>query len=289
MIVLGTWTFEPVPGTAMILASGAYVWAAAEVTARHPEKTWPIQYTASFMGGMAVLWIVILGPVGAYDDIFLWLHMVQHVAILVLVGPLILLGAPVLLILRVSSRGIRRALIIPVLHSTVLGWLTRPAVGVVIFSVVLLGSHFTPFYNYALEHPVVHNYVEHPVYLAASLILFYPLLPVNPSPRPVPHGLRVAALFSIAVPMVVTGFFIYTSRSLLYPYYGDVGRPFGPGPLLDQEIGGAIMWVGSMVIQPVWVVLAMLEWLASERRLAQRIDLDTMRRLSGAPPKGAAQ
>lgn len=238
------------------------------------------------MGGLVVLWTVILGPVGAYDDTFFWMHMVQHMALLVLVGPLLLLGAPVLLLLRVNSRRVRREWIIPILHSRLVSWLTRPVVGVALFAVVLLGTHFTPFYEYAIDHPLVHDYVEHPAYVMVSLMLFYPLLPISPAPQPVPHGIRVAVLLAVTVPMVATGFFIYTSQYLLYPHYGLVDRPFGPGPLLDQEIAGAIMWAGSMAIQPLWVVMAMFEWLASERRLAQRIDLHTMRRLIGAPPPG---
>lgn len=286
LTVLGTWTFSPLPATVLAVSGATYLQGAKMVSAQHPDKPWPRRYTASFLGGLAVLWIVILGPVGAYDDTFFWMHMLQHIGLLVLAGPLLLLGAPVLLLLRVSSRGVRRERILPVLHSRVVHGLTQPFVGVPLFSAVLLGSHFTPFYEYAIDHPLIHDYLEHPAYLTVSLILFYPLLPISPAPHLVPHGARVVALFAVTVPMVATGFFIYTSQYVLYSHYATVERPFGPRPLLDQEISGAIMWAGSMVIQVVWVVIAMLEWLASERRLAQRIDLDTMRRLVGAPPPG---
>lgn len=284
--MLSTWTFAPVPATALIVAGAAYLRGVSAISAQHQGRPWPRRYTVCFLGGLVVLWVVILGPVGAYDDTFFWMHMVQHIALLVVVGPLLLLGAPALLLLRVSSRGVRRDYLVPVLHSRVVRWLSRPVVGVPLFAGVLLGSHFTPFYEYAINHPLIHDYVEHPAYLMVSLIMFYPLLPISPAPHLVPHGVRVAALFAVTVPMVVTGFFIYTSQYLLYAHYGSVGRPFGPGPRLDQEIAGGLMWAGSMAIQPVWVVMAMVEWLASERRVAQRIDLDTMRRFLGARPPG---
>jgi putative membrane protein len=81
----------------------------------------------------------------------------------------------------------------------------------------------------------------------------------------------------------MTGFFIYASSYLLYPYYGQVARPFGPGPLTDQQLGGALMWGGSMIIDTVWVVLAVLAWLRSERRVAARIDAQTLAQLPALP------
>jgi cytochrome c oxidase assembly factor CtaG len=78
------------------------------------------------------------------------------------------------------------------------------------------------------------------------------------------------------IPETMTGFFIYASRYLLYPFYGTVVRPFGPGPLTDQQLAGALMWSGSMLIDAVWVSVAVLEWLHTEERRSHRIDLETL-------------
>jgi putative copper resistance protein D len=90
-------------------------------------------------------------------------------------------------------------------------------------------------------------------------------------------------MFAMMFPETMTGFFIYASSYLLYPFYGRVSRPFGPAPLADQQFGGALMWGGSMIIDSVWVVLAVLAWLRSERRLAARIDAQTLARLPALP------
>jgi cytochrome c oxidase assembly factor CtaG len=281
--VLGAWTFDPILGTGLIMVAAAYLWAVHHIGTKSPSHPWPVRHTVSFLAGVAIAWIVILGPFGAYDDTFFWAHMVQHIALMMLVAPLLLLGDPVLLVLRVSSRSARHQWVIPVLHSRAVNWLTHPVVGWAIFAGVLLGTHFTPFYDFALEHPLVHDYLEHPLYLAAGLIYYYPLLPGNPGPRRVPYGIRALSLFSMMFPETMTGFFIYASNYLMYPFYAHVERPFGPGPIADQQLGGALMWGGAMLIDSVLVVVAVNAWLCDESRVAARIDLQTMGELAKAP------
>jgi cytochrome c oxidase assembly factor CtaG len=163
-----------------------------------------------------------------------------------------------------------------VLRSRILTTLTRPAVGWLLFAGVLVGTHFSPFYEFALEHPWAHEYLEHPLYLGVGLLYYYPLLPGNPGPRPVPYGVRAVSLFSMMFPETMSGFFLYASTYVMYPFYLHAARPFGPPPLVDQRLGGALMWGGSMIIDTVWVTLAVVAWLRSEGRLATRIDVQTL-------------
>jgi putative copper resistance protein D len=280
---LGTWTFEPLLVAALAGTAAVYLWAAHRLGVRSPGHPWPRRHTVCFLAGVGLAAIVLLGPVGAYDDTFFWAHMVQHIALMMLVGPLLLLGAPVLLLLRSTGRATRHRWVLPVLRSRVMTILTRPAVGWTIFAAVLLGTHFTPFYEFSLEHRPVHEYLEHPLYLGAALIYYYPLISANPGPHRVPHSLRAVSLFSMMFPETMAGFFIYASGYLLYPFYGRVVRPFGPSPVVDQQLGGALMWGGSMIIDSVWVVLAVTAWLRSEGQRATRIDLQLMSELPALP------
>lgn len=278
--MLRHWSFDPVLALPLVALCVLYVAGVRRVDSTTPAKPWPRRYTVSFFAGIAVMWTVVLGPFGVYDDTFFWAHMIQHIALMMLVAPLLLLGAPVLLLLRASSRAVRRRWIIPVLRSRLVLWLTKPVVGWVIFAGVLLGTHFSPFYEWSLEHPLVHRFVEHPLYLGAALIYYYPLLSVNPGPRTVPYSLRVVSLFTMMFPETMSGFFIYATNYVMYPYYATVDRPFGPGPIPDQQLGGALMWSGSMIIDSVWVTVAACDWLRDEKRVAQRIDLQTIRLLA---------
>src|SRR5580693_3675228 len=63
------------------------------------RKTRPAQFTPtrllSFLGGAAALWIAIGCPLDAFCDVLLTAHMVEHLVLMSLVPPLILLGFPV--------------------------------------------------------------------------------------------------------------------------------------------------------------------------------------------------
>jgi putative copper resistance protein D len=282
-IWLGSWTFDPVLGPALIAAAVSYLWAVRRVDARDPDHPWRRRCTASFLSALALCWFVLLGPVGFYDDTFFWAHMVQHIALMMVIAPLLLLGSPVLLVLRVCTPAVRRSWVLPVLRGRLLTALTRPAVGWLVFAGVLVGTHFSPFYEFSLEHPTVHTYLEHPLYLTAALIYYYPLLPGNPGPRRVPYGLRAASLFGMMFPETMAGFFLYASTYVMFPFYLHAQRPFGPAPLVDQQLGGALMWGGSMIIDTIWVSLAVMAWLRSEGRLATRIDVQTLSELPALP------
>jgi len=282
-IWLESWTFDPVLGPLLIAAAVVYLWAVRRVDARDPGHPWRRRCTVSFLSALALSWFVLLGPVGFYDDTFFWAHMVQHIALMMIIAPLLLLGSPVLLLLRACTPAVRRTWVLPVLRGRVLTFLTRPAVGWLVFAGVLVGTHFSPFYEFSLEHPAVHTFVEHPLYLTAALIYYYPLLPGNPGPRRVPYGVRAGSLFGMMFPETMAGFFLYASTYVMFPFYLHAERPFGPSPLVDQQLGGALMWGGSMVIDTVWVSLAVMAWLRSEKRLATRIDMQTLSELPALP------
>ena len=279
---VGTWVFEPVPAVGVLATAGAYLWAVRKVRQAHPGRVWPRRRTASFLTGLALIVIVILGPIGAYDDTFFWAHMTQHIATMMVIAPLLLLGSPVLLALEVSSRRTRHRWLVPVLRSRAVRVLTDPVVTWLLFAATLLGTHFTPFYNYAVTHQAVHDYVEHPLYLTVALLYFYPLVGANP----VPHGprplVKVVSLVLAMAPESMTGFFIYTAGSVLYPAYLTADRPYGPDPLADQQLGGALMWCSGMLIGAIWIALAVKAWLRAEARAGVRIDRQLAAERAGA-------
>ena len=69
----------------------------------------------------------------------------------------------------------------------------------------------------------------------------------------------------------------------MYPLYSHVDRRFAPGALTDQQLGGALMWAGSMAIDTVWIALAAHEWLLSESRRGRRLDAILAKEMQAQP------
>lgn len=227
--------------------------------------------TVCWLGGLAAVLVSLVGPPGAWDDVYFYAHMTQHVILTGVAAPLLVLGDPLLLLVRTASPDWRHRRLVPVLRSRTVRFLTHPLTGWLLFVGVLAGSHVPRIYDFALQHPAVHDYIEHPLYLATATLYFYPLL-VSTAGRHVPHVVRIVSLFSVMVPMAVLGFFIFALPSVAYPFYAHTDRPFPPGPLADQHAAGIVMWSGSMAIGVLWLVVAARNWLVAEERRTARED-----------------
>ena len=273
LTMLGAWDPAPVPSVGLVVSAALYLLAVRRVNRRAPSQPWPVRETVCFLAGLATVAVAVVGPPGAYDDTFFYAHMTQHILLMMVAAPLLVLGDPVLLVLRVAGRSLRTRRLVPLYRSRVLQGLANPVFGWVLFVGVMTVSHVPAVYDYALGHPVVHDFVEHPVYLFCALVFFYPLLSPTAGPHHVPRGLRVLSMFTVMVPMAILGFLVYAAPHVAYPFYAHVARSFGPGPLADQRLAGALMWVSSMVLGVAWVVGAGLSWLRAEERRGRRVDL----------------
>src|SRR5277367_6983374 len=56
----------------------------------------PAWRLVAFLAGLLLLWIAIGSPLSAFEEASLTVHMVQHILLMLVVPPLVLLGAPAL-------------------------------------------------------------------------------------------------------------------------------------------------------------------------------------------------
>jgi cytochrome c oxidase assembly factor CtaG len=273
--LLRSWEPAPVPWLALVLIGVVYIVTARQVTRRTPGRPWETYRTCCFGAGLAVTAFALVGPPGAWDDVFFYAHMTQHILLTMLAAPLLVLGDPVLLAMRGASHDVRRRWFVPCLRSRVVHTLTHPVVGWAFFVGVMAVTHLPWVYDTFLEHQVLHDYVEHPLYLVSGLVFFQPLLVPTVGTRHVRHWVRLVSLFTVMIPMAMLGFFIFATPRLAYPFYAHVSRPFGPAALADQHLAGVLMWSTSMVLSVAWLVVAGSNWLQAEERRTSRAERGT--------------
>jgi cytochrome c oxidase assembly factor CtaG len=68
------------------------------------------------MSGLLALWIPAGSPLKALDHALLTIHMVQHILLMTVAAPLILLGAPILALLQGLPKGLVRAILLRILR-----------------------------------------------------------------------------------------------------------------------------------------------------------------------------
>jgi putative membrane protein len=264
-------------GVPLVAAAGLYIVGVRRYNARHHGAVFARRWAWAFAAGMAALTLALVGPVERLaEEQFSW-HMVQHLLLIMMAPPLLLLGRPLLLARRTSSPRVRRVLT-SALRSRALHALTHPVVGWAVFASVLWATHFTDLYQLALTSGWIHA-AEHVLYLGAGLLFWFPVVGTEPSPRRLSHAGRLLYLFTAASAGALLAATLYQSERLLYPAYG------GSGALTDQQDAGAIMWIGDGLLFLVALMMVTASWARHDRREAARADevRSELDRLSATP------
>ena len=188
--VLTAWRFDLPVVLPTVAAGTLYALGAMRVAARYPGAPWPTGRSTAFFGGLALILLALQSPVDVYSEVFLWVHMIQHLLLSMVVAPLLLLGAPITLALRASPSRARRRFLLPVLHSVPVVALSNPLVAWLLFAGVMVGAHFSPLYEAALENPWIHD-VEHMLFLASGLLFWWPVVARDPSRWRMSHPVRL--------------------------------------------------------------------------------------------------
>ena len=220
-----------------------------------------------FTLGITLALILLVGPIPHAAIHTFWIHMVQHVGLMMLISPLIVLGSPVRLAIN-SRFPLIRKVVSALAHNILIRQLFRPQVGFTLFLAILILTHFSPLANVGMVNSNVHSF-ELILFLLGGFIYYLPVMEGNPTPFHVPYSFRVGSLFAMMLPETMTGFFLYSGNKLLHDIPMSESSMSG---MNDQHRGGAIMWAMGMLIDALWIMLAARDWFNNERELAELED-----------------
>jgi cytochrome c oxidase assembly factor CtaG len=274
---LTAWSFDPLASAGLLLALVAYAAAVLRVNRAHPGSPVPRRRVAAWLAGLAVIAVALQSSIEVYATTLFTVHMVQHLLLTMVAAPLLALGAPVTLLLRVASPPLRRRVILPLLHSPPMKAISFPVVTWLLFAGVMWASHFSPLFDAALEDARVHA-AEHLLYLVTAMLFWWPAVGADPTPWRIGYGGRIIYL-GLGMPQnTFLALAIYSAPAVLYPHYASVERAWGPSPLADQQLAGGLMWVVGDVLFIFPLVLAVAAWLKAEEAKGARLDAQLARR-----------
>ncbi|MGO9325826.1 MAG: cytochrome c oxidase assembly protein [Terracidiphilus sp.] len=242
------------------------------------RRTRPAQFPAlrlaAFVGGIVALFVAIASPLDTFSESLLFMHMAQHFALMSIAPPLIVLGAPVVPMLRGLPRFTIRNFLRPLFVSRFVHragvFLTRPRVAWLAMNAAYIGWHVPRAYEFALASENWHNF-EHACFFFTNLMFWWPIVQPWPS-RPLRSRwiLIPYLLLADVVNTGVSAFLCFAGR-LLYPSYALVPRPFGFGALDDQVAAGAFMWVCGSMIYLIPAVAIVAQLLSSRTSVARAV------------------
>lgn len=249
---LTQWEFDAGITVGLVVAAVAYLYGVWRVWRAHRARPWPLARTSSYLLGLFVLAFATQGSVGAYDDVLFYMHMWQHLLLIMVVPPLVLAGRPVTLLLHASKNPlhtwVKRAV-----RSRVVTAITFPLVGVALYAGVVVGTHLTSFMNVTLTNPSIH-YLEHGLYLVVGYLYFLPLIGHEPIRWRLTYPAQLF-LFVIAMPVdTFTGVVLMQTNHPLFPAYAG-RRDWGPSLVDDLHAGGGVMWIAGDGLMFLLIIL----------------------------------
>ena len=219
-----------------------------------------------FAGGLAAIALAVASPLDPMSAALFSAHMVQHLLLVLVAGPLLALGRAELVLLwalpprgrRMVARAWRGA---PWLRAAT-GWLVLPAAAWLLHTIALWAWHLPRAYDAAARSEALHV-LEHASFVVTAVLFARPL---------VVRGARAAAtlapgaallyLFASAMQSGVLGALLALAGFPWYASHLTTTAPWGLTPIEDQQIAGVLMWGpagGAYLAAMLW---EMRRWLA---------------------------
>jgi cytochrome c oxidase assembly factor CtaG len=184
--------------------------------------------------GVAVVFFTRVTPLATIANHYLLsAHLFQNIAVAEWAPALLVAGLPPALAAFVArARGA--------------SLLTRPVVALPVWLGTYLAWHLPWVYDAALEHPRTLLHLEHLCYLAAGILLWWPVFQAAPHRLTAgAKSLYLAAAFVFASPF---GLVLSLLGRPIFTFYEHAPRLWGITPLQDQRIAGVSMTVEEAIL-----------------------------------------
>jgi cytochrome c oxidase assembly factor CtaG len=269
------WNWEPAIALGLGLAAWAYARGLRALgrrgEIRQAARGWRL---ASFLAGLGVLFIALMSPLDALASALFSAHMLQHVLLILVAAPLLILGVPLGPFLLALSSPVRRTMGRGWRQTAWprLSWqaLTQPLVVWALHAVALWAWHAPGLYQAALRSELVHL-LEHFSFLGTALLFWWVLRGAGSG-----SGFGVLYLFTLALQSGLLGALITFAPRPWYLAYRATAPAWGLTPLEDQQLAGVLMWIPMGVVYTIAALILFAAQLASIERAAQQRERQAM-------------
>jgi putative membrane protein len=265
----GFWDWSLDPPLVLVIDLAVLYWLGDRRTVT-PRRTQGVQRlrSACFYAALAVLAIALSSPIELLSAQLFWVHMIQHVLLLVVAAPLFVLARPWIRLWRCLPLSARRWLARGLSHgerTSALRALSRtmgrPAPGFVAFSVVLLAWHVPGLFDATLRSSALHA-LEHTLFFLTALMFWKQLLPSPPLRIRLGDTQRVLYAVGGMIVSWVLAVVLALAPHPLYSYYAhQASRPGGISAMADQQLAAGVMWVPGSITFLIVVFVYVHRWL----------------------------
>lgn len=260
-----------------VALTAAYLYLRAARTLSRRGDAWPWVRTVLWLVGLGALVFFTSGGPSVYGRILFSAHMLDHMALTMVVPVFLVLGSPVTLALRAlkprhdGSRGPREWIMVLV-HSPVAAVLTHPLFVAANFAGSIVLFYYSDAFGFALREHAGHELMTVHFVITGYLFILS-MIGTDPVPRRAPYPLRLLLLLATMAFHAFFGVTLMGSTTLIQPgWFTGLGRDWGLPALADQQMAGAITWgIGELPTLLIAIGVAIM-WSRSDAREMRRTD-----------------
>jgi putative membrane protein len=222
----------------------------------------------TFYAALVTILVALQSPLDSLADELFWAHMIQHLLLLVVAAPLIVLSRPWMSIWRPLPLHLRRAVARAAMRPryraprALFRLLAQPLAAWLVFNASLVLWHMPGPYDATLRSPVVHV-LEHSMFLAVGILFWAQVVACPPASKRLSYGQRIAFVAAAAIPNIGLSMFLAYAEHPLYSHYAQLAhRPGGISGLTDQQIGAGFMWTAGDLPFAIAIGVLIQRWLA---------------------------
>ncbi|MCU1334063.1 MAG: hypothetical protein JWM08_3055 [Candidatus Angelobacter sp.] len=213
-----------------------------------------LAHLSAFAGGIISIFIAVVSPLASMDHELLSVHMVQHLLLMAIAPPLVLLGSPVPALLRGLPQDLVQAIVCQLQSSA---WVRRITTSIChpMFcwfagTATVIAWHLPSLFALGLHSDGWHE-AESASFLVAGFLFWWPVIQPWPSSSRSPGWSVPLYLFLATLPCDALSAFLTFCGRVVYPAYLSATPPFPVSALQDQEWAGVLMWVSITFIYMV--------------------------------------
>jgi cytochrome c oxidase assembly factor CtaG len=210
--------------------------------------------------GLVVLGLSIVSPLQYWSMQYFWVHMLQHVAVMLAAPALYVGGAPWLALAFSLPVGLRRRVLSGVFLQPRHGVLRRisqlllsPAFGIIFFNLVMVFWMLPVVFDPVMSHPNLHIGLMLSSFFFSGVLFWIHFIPSYPFTRKLAPMAQAGSLLLTNLVMTIIAIAISFLVSVPSYNFGASMMAMMMGghamamptinPLVDQQIGAAILWV----------------------------------------------
>lgn len=224
--------------------------------------------TITFLLGILSFVVALQSPLEPLSDHFLFMHQIEHMLIRSVAPLLIILSMPLNALIQGLPYVLRHYVLTPLVRNRFMkalyAFLSHPWISSIHFILTLVIWQIPSLHDRAVYDKPLHDWMHFSMILSGFFFWWLICDPRQKSAR-IGYGMRLIILWIVTIPNTIVGAVITLSHQQIYTAYDFLFGRWDIGWLLDQQLGGIIIWGPDGMVAFVGTAVVFFLWLRQEK------------------------